>query len=148
MNAVAVVGSRKFPRLEEVQSLVKALPAGTIVVSGGAIGVDRTAERTADAFGLGVISLRPYSFESMDGREEFAYKAHWTALARDYAIEHEANRRQGMWFRTFRDAAFDRNGEIVRLAEKVYAFWDGKSTGTQNAIAHAKRLGKPYEVLT
>lgn len=44
---IAVVGSRDFPYLHWVEATVKLLPPNTIVVSGGARGVDTTAEETA-----------------------------------------------------------------------------------------------------
>jgi hypothetical protein len=49
---VAVVGSRDFSDLSLVAALVYSLPPGTVVLSGGARGVDREAERTAKALGL------------------------------------------------------------------------------------------------
>lgn len=51
---VAIVGSRTFPHLSKVVDLVKALPAGTVVVSGGARGVDFTAETAAKDAGLDI----------------------------------------------------------------------------------------------
>lgn len=44
---VAIIGSRDFPDLDLVREYVCALPPCTRVVSGGARGVDRTAERWA-----------------------------------------------------------------------------------------------------
>lgn len=49
---VAIVGSRAFPNPELVTGFVRALPPGTIVVSGGARGVDRWAEEAAAGRGL------------------------------------------------------------------------------------------------
>lgn len=43
-DVVAIVGSREFPKLMWVATFVAKLKAGTIVVSGGARGVDRAAE--------------------------------------------------------------------------------------------------------
>lgn len=51
---VAIVGSRAYPAPERVEAYVRRLPAGTVVVSGGAPGVDRTAEAAARARGLEV----------------------------------------------------------------------------------------------
>jgi hypothetical protein len=50
---LGIVGSRDFPRLDLVVEYVNGLPVGTIVVSGGAPGVDLTAEVTAEDRGLG-----------------------------------------------------------------------------------------------
>jgi hypothetical protein len=51
MNVVAVIGSRSFRDLASVRRLIADLPAGTVIVSGGAAGVDFEAERAADARG-------------------------------------------------------------------------------------------------
>lgn len=51
---VGVVGSRSFASLALVRAFVAALPAGVVVVSGGAGGVDRVAASAAAARGLEV----------------------------------------------------------------------------------------------
>lgn len=56
---VAIVGSRDYPNLDQVVELVQALPEGTVVISGGAQGVDITAEMTAKAQGLDRIIFQP-----------------------------------------------------------------------------------------
>jgi len=52
---IAIVGSRDFDRLDLVRYYVESLPPETTIVSGGARGVDRTAEQTARACGLTVV---------------------------------------------------------------------------------------------
>lgn len=52
---VAIVGSRDYADLERVRAYVKALPADTVVISGGARGVDRVAAETARLRGLQVV---------------------------------------------------------------------------------------------
>ena len=49
---IAIVGSRTFENLQLVRDIVAALPANSIVVSGGAPGVDTVAVRAAEARGL------------------------------------------------------------------------------------------------
>lgn len=49
---VAIVGSRDYPDRAAVAAYVGALAEGTVVVSGGARGVDRWAEDAATARGL------------------------------------------------------------------------------------------------
>lgn len=44
---IAVVGSRGYKNLDWVRACVVALPEGSMVLSGGAPGVDRAAEQTA-----------------------------------------------------------------------------------------------------
>jgi hypothetical protein len=39
-----------------------------------------------------------------------------------------------------------RNDEMLRLADYVVAFWDGKSRGTKSVIRKAQKLGIAYEV--
>lgn len=51
---VGIVGSRNFKALETVARFVEGLPLGTTIVSGGAEGVDKTAENTAIKEGFAV----------------------------------------------------------------------------------------------
>ena len=51
---VAIVGSRDYPHPEHVWSYVATLPADTVVVSGGARGVDSWAAAAATHHGLQV----------------------------------------------------------------------------------------------
>ena len=51
---VAIVGSRGYQRLGDVEKYVQGLPEGTVVVSGGARGVDKAAEDAAMEAGLDV----------------------------------------------------------------------------------------------
>lgn len=56
---VAIVGSRKFGRLDLVRKYVENLPADAIVVSGGALGVDDAAEIAAEGRGLKTLIYKP-----------------------------------------------------------------------------------------
>jgi hypothetical protein len=49
---VCIFGSRKFPRLEMVDDYVDTLPPGTVLIVGGAPGVDLRAETRAIKRGL------------------------------------------------------------------------------------------------
>ena len=49
---LAIIGSRNFPDLDRVDALVRSLPAGTLIVSGGASGPDARAVEAAAARGL------------------------------------------------------------------------------------------------
>ncbi len=53
-DRVGIVGSREFKALEDVVNFVKGLPIGTTIVSGGAEGVDATAEHAAKLLGLDI----------------------------------------------------------------------------------------------
>lgn len=107
---IAIVGSREFPRLDLVSDYVQALPTSTVVVSGGATGVDTVAENSARKKGLEVVIFRPE------------------------------------WKKYGRAAGFLRNYKVVEEAEKVIAFWDERSRGTQHVIAAARKKRKPLEV--
>jgi len=51
---VAIVGSRDYADLRRVSEYVETLPSDTVVVSGGAVGVDTTAAGAARRRGLTV----------------------------------------------------------------------------------------------
>jgi predicted Rossmann fold nucleotide-binding protein DprA/Smf involved in DNA uptake len=51
---IAIVGSREYAKLDAVRKFVAELPADTVIVSGGARGVDSAAEQAARARGLEV----------------------------------------------------------------------------------------------
>jgi hypothetical protein len=57
---VAIVGSRRFPDPERVRVYVAGLPNGSVVVSGGAWGVDTIAEKEARALGIPVRIYQPH----------------------------------------------------------------------------------------
>jgi predicted Rossmann fold nucleotide-binding protein DprA/Smf involved in DNA uptake len=59
MKHVAIVGSRKRTDPETVDRLVAGLPAGTVIVSGGASGPDTWAEDAARRYDFAVEVLRP-----------------------------------------------------------------------------------------
>jgi predicted Rossmann fold nucleotide-binding protein DprA/Smf involved in DNA uptake len=125
--------------LDLVASMVRGLAPGSLVVSGGARGVDRTAEEAALARGLPVTSYRPRKdagFHVID-KHEFSSTGEEvvTQVESPYPLI------------SFRDAAFFRNGLIVAESDRVAAFWTGSSNGTANAINHALRQQKPYRVV-
>jgi hypothetical protein len=51
---LAIVGSREWKRLDWIDAFVDYLASGTVVITGGARGVDKTAEKSALAKGLEV----------------------------------------------------------------------------------------------
>lgn len=56
---LGVVGSRDYPDLLAVAAYIHALPLDTVIVSGGARGVDKTAADTARARGMEVVEHFP-----------------------------------------------------------------------------------------
>jgi hypothetical protein len=49
---VAIVGSREYPNLSKVRAYIQNPPINTVIVSGGARGVDKCAEKVATSIGL------------------------------------------------------------------------------------------------
>lgn len=124
---IAIVGSRGFKSIEKVIDLVNTLPHGSVIVSGGAPGVDVTAERAGRARGLAVNSI------------EAAWNdlSHPEALIKINKFGQQYDSRAGL----------RRNEDIIKEADEVFAFWDGKSSGTRNSINHAKRLNKKITII-
>ena len=60
---IAVVGSRDFPDMELVRAFVRSLPKDTVIISGGARGVDRTAEEEAKKLGM-VTEIYPADWQT------------------------------------------------------------------------------------
>lgn len=40
-----------------------------------------------------------------------------------------------------------RNKEIVDYADRIIAFWDGKSKGTEQVINYTRKIGKKVNVI-
>lgn len=110
---IAVIGSRTFADLDQVYKFVSSLPRTVMVISGGARGVDETAERAARERRISRLVYEP-KVEENDPR---------------YVSELHA-----------------RNDRIIAAADKIVAFWDGKSRGTRSVIDKARKLGKDVEV--
>lgn len=107
---IAVLGSRHFQNVDLVMEYVASLDDSTIVLSGGAKGVDTMAERCARERRL----------------EVKIFEADW---------DRYGSRAGPM-----------RNARIVAEADKVVAFWDGKSRGTLNSVVQTVEAGKPVLV--
>lgn len=45
-------------------------------------------------------------------------------------------------------AGFKRNRSIVEQCDILFAFWDGKSKGTQHSLEMAKQLNKPVRIIS
>ena len=48
---------------------------------------------------------------------------------------------------TAEDAYFARDEEMIRSADGILAFWDGKSAGTAHELTYARRLAKPIDLV-
>lgn len=107
---IAIVGSRNYPHLQLVRDYVASLSKDTIIVSGGAPGVDRIAVDEA----------------TKQGMKTIVYLAEWDKYGKK--------------------AGFLRNTTIVDACEKLVAFWDEESRGTNDSIVKAVDKGKKVEI--
>lgn len=117
MSKVAIIGSRDFADLEMVRRYVATLPADTVVVSGGARGVDRAATTAARARGLEVEEIRPEPVElTTMGRGAF--------LARNLRIVASADAVAAFWDGQSHGTA-DAMRKARRLGVPVHVFRAG-----------------------
>lgn len=105
---VAIVGSRDYNNPRVVITYILNLPPSTVIVSGGARGVDRWAETTALMIGMKRLIHRPRV------RPHVSYAT----------------------------VCKERNSRIVASADRVVAFWDGVSRGTQDTIERTRAAGR------
>jgi predicted Rossmann fold nucleotide-binding protein DprA/Smf involved in DNA uptake len=135
---VAIVGSRKHERLEEVRSFVSSLASKypeALIISGGAQGVDSTAEQAARTVGLAVVSFRP------TGRDDRFYIQKWR-LGTDSSITNLTE----PTFADYRSAALYRDMLIANACDRLVAFHWKLSPGTAFTVSIAKDYGKPVYV--
>lgn len=59
MDIVAIVGSRDWTHREVIRRYINNMPSDTVIVTGGARGVDQIAEELAEEAGLTVIVFEP-----------------------------------------------------------------------------------------
>jgi hypothetical protein len=110
---VAIIGSRDFSNLPEMfKYLDMKKDKITEVVSGGAKGADSCAQQWAKE----------------RGKKCVTFYANWHPEGKGGTYD--------------KGAGFKRNRLIVEEADKVYAFWDGSSKGTQNSMELAVNMGK------
>ena len=125
-STIAVVGSRNFPRLDKVVDLVRALPFQTVLISGGAKGVDATAEMAALSSGYSPSQIIIFPVT----------KEEWESLGKR--------------------AGPIRNERLLRFVKKrngfvfIFASTDnGKITpGSNNVLTLCKKMNIPYLMFT
>lgn len=110
MRKLAIVGSRDYPSLDLVREFVRSLRPDTVVVSGGARGVDRVAVDEAqllcrewEVFEADWSKGRSAGFErnvrlvgEVDGLVAF-----WDGKSRGTKHSIDLARTKGIWFRIF-----------------------------------------------
>jgi predicted Rossmann-fold nucleotide-binding protein len=140
---VAIVGSRDGADLELVAKFIHALherQPDTVLVSGGAVGVDATAEQEWLSLGGRVLSFRPVKLPDSD----------------DYGVERwELGGPDPKMYRlldqltwaTYSGACFNRDWLIAENADRLVAFFRrGRSRGTGMTLDRANGLGCPTYV--
>ncbi len=132
---IAIVGARNHPNLDIVRAYVRTLPAGSVVVSGGAAGVDTVAAGEARACGLTVVEYVPgldciECWISEPDKERRALWRHGCGLPRGTSM---------------RDMLIFRNSLIWITATRGASFPDGTRGGTIDAEDQARRFRRPGE---
>src|SRR5437870_4805989 len=129
---VAIIGSRDISsdRLAEVSKFVKTLPSDTILVSGGARGVDQIAELSHSGR---VFSFRTYKDRSDRGQvpnplEDYVAEdvaapgpTHYGVEFWDYQGESPEIKRFDCFFADAKSALFYRNWLIAKECDELYA---------------------------
>lgn len=138
---VAIIGSRNYPQLDEVEVFVEKLsrkyPHAT-VISGGAPGVDHEAEEAARARMMHIRSYRPRK----------RYRSYTILLIETgrFVTTMRGDDGRPLTFKSFGQSAFYRNGLIVNDCDQLVAFHYQNSRGTQDSIDKARVLGKPVHI--
>ena len=126
---IAIVGSRGFLDPDLVVDFVDRLPDNTVVITGGAKGVDKIAEAAARRRGLEIV----------------IYPAEWNNF--NLSLNREKKSKYPCRGKYNAVAGLVRNKTIVNDCDEVVAFWDGKSRGTEFTIEYAKDQKKPVKVI-
>jgi len=124
---IAVIGSRNWRNKlliheimkEEFQNEYGELNSNELI-SGGAIGVDSYAEAIFDDWNRCQKSI------NLEQYKKHIYKPDWNKYGKK--------------------AGYLRNQDIVFNADKLIAFWDGKSKGTKHSIDLAIEKGIPIDI--
>jgi predicted Rossmann fold nucleotide-binding protein DprA/Smf involved in DNA uptake len=135
MERVAIVGTRKpdSPTHDAVVTLIQALPEGTVIVTGGANGVDMIACEMAERLGLPLIVFWPEGMESM-----LRNAADRWGRAPEYTGTLPIDPKQ---------ATLARNTLIAVACTRMVAFVRGSQGGTWDAVRQAKRFDRPCQII-
>jgi hypothetical protein len=154
-ESVLIAGPRPpipDPVTADVVGRIEELPPGTMVITGWAKGIDRTAENAARRRGLPTDSWRVTAvherrtdtgvwwdvFVIHRVTEDAAGRSSWTMPARwPYDPQDSDSRR-----RAFGRAAYWRNARMVEACGWCEVWWDSISRGTGNTRTLAIKAGK------
>lgn len=144
---VAVVGSRKGAVLSDVTAFLFSLAQSehhAVVVSGGAQGVDKTAEQEWLRLGGKVVSLRPINLAAPNGTPDW-WVERWKLGDGTGYVE----TLRDCSFADFTSCAVYRDMLIAESCDKLVAFQsDPTSSGTSITVGFAKSAEKPVYVYT
>jgi predicted Rossmann fold nucleotide-binding protein DprA/Smf involved in DNA uptake len=141
---IAIVGSRKYPYLDDVRRLVQLIDRDdqatapgyrSTVISGGAEGVDKAAENEAIRLGMLVLSFRVEALSP----EEYVI-VEWHLGAQKPYWRHCVEK--PTWA-NYESALMYRNSLIIEAADRVVAFRIPFSRGTSLAVDFAHAYKKP-----
>jgi len=135
---IAVVGSRGYKDLQFVHGIVTSLFHETKIdsfkedidfVSGGSSVLDKDGFET---------SIDKYAENIIDDLNRI-YEKIYSSPIKKYIFKPK-------WQEFGKRAGYIRNQLIINEADKVIAFWDGKSKGTKHSINLAILAGKPVDI--
>ena len=126
---LGVVGGRDFNDKKKMWDILNAgVHKIEIIVSGGARGADKLAAEWC---------------QRILGKEPIVFEADWDNL--DVTPCVIKTRKDGSRYNAA--AGVIRNKKIVEEADKILAFWDGKSPGTKTTIELSKEMKVPCTVV-
>lgn len=133
---VAVVGARNHPNLDLVREYVRSLPDGTVVVSGGADGVDTAAREAA-------IACKLLCVEYVPTESRVVLRKVW----REAANMPDTSDAYGIGSRNVstRDVLLFRNTMIAVACTRAVVFPDGSRGGCWDLAREAIRFGRVVE---
>ena len=130
---IAIVGSRNFKNDHLIHQKIIGYFYGNPVhhdfVSGGANGADKMAEKWIDYLN----DEKYITYRNPNSKLPKRQKTKKIIFKPD-------------WNKYGKKAGFIRNQQIVNEADKIIAFWDGKSKGTKHSIDLEIKAGKPIDI--
>lgn len=123
---VAVIGSRGFTDYSLMYEHLKDVDI-SLIISGGAAGADKLAERYADEHDIPK-SVIPADWSNLQATP---CKVKYNKYGKPYNAM----------------AGFNRNQQMAEQCDMCVAFWDGESKGTFHMIQAIRKLGKDCKVV-